>query len=973
MNEKRTPAESSGAPSPNGFIVSTLSGAEEEVTEQSQGAPSLTPSLEAGSMASLLGALARTERTAIAPGTVVADQYRIERPIGEGGMGVVYLARDVTLDRDVAVKVCSDLSRTAIHRIQREAMALAKLAHPNVVVVFQAGELEQRFFIAMEYVAGGTATQWVASGRRASEVLAMYTAAGDGLAAAHEAGLLHRDFKPDNVLVGTDGRARVADFGLVQSIAAEPESTSSTGTHGIVGTPAYMPPEQWIGDDLDARADQYAFAASVWEALFGQRPTRAAIEDERVPAPAKWIDGAVPRHVVSVLRRALAEDREARWPSMHELLAGLRHDPTVRRRRVLGIGAAVVAVGGALVVRSLATPEVTPPCTEVAAAMDDAWNPTRAAALAEVVGEPSWTPIEVRVRGRVDDWVAQATTACRATRVDRSASEQVLDRRMVCLESRKHELQAILGVLESGSTEAIGNAATALDVLPAAAGCLTADALGTQALPTDPELRRRIDEAQAAVATSVAAALDPTRLDPLAAAERAVDLARATGWRPILVEALSARASALYERDRKQEAIATLDEAAHLALALGSDHAAVQIHADRAWPLSDLDRFGEAQQSIATARALWERTGRDPAAGQRMLGAVAHVALAREDPQEALSATTEQIVLARRAYGTAATAVALHESNLALALAAANRPDDAAAAIDRAISLARGALGDEHPRVARYQATAARLAVDAGDVPRAVDLATRALKLQERWYGLDDPRHIILLQTLSFAARRRGDYETAQALQTRALQIARSHDPSSPMIAEIQSNLAGIAVERGDFETAAPQAAQTLATLEKVRGVDSPKLITALLLVGYIARERPNPDLDASLRDLMRAHALAVEHLGADGYDAVNLDVEIAKTLVARGEATQAVPRLQARLEQLPGLDLSPEVSVEVQRGLAEAYLALGQTARACEFAEQAVADLRGIDAAPLGEALAQWRREHCDASRRDATTGVRP
>nr|WP_263429463.1 serine/threonine-protein kinase [Nannocystis pusilla] len=178
----------------------------------------LTPSQELGSLASVLVALARTESASLAPGTLVADQYRIERPLGEGGMGVVFLARDIRLDREVAVKVCSGLSRSAVHRIQREAMALAKLAHPNVVVVFQAGEFDGRFFIAMEYVAGGTARSWLAAAqRRPHEIVALYLEAGAGLAAAHAAGLIHRDFKPDNVLVGSDGRVRVADFGLARA------------------------------------------------------------------------------------------------------------------------------------------------------------------------------------------------------------------------------------------------------------------------------------------------------------------------------------------------------------------------------------------------------------------------------------------------------------------------------------------------------------------------------------------------------------------------------------------------------------------------------------------------------------------------------------------------------------------------------------------------------------------------------------
>lgn len=156
-----------------------------------------TPSQELGSLATMLSELARPEPATLAAGTLVADQYRIERPLGEGGMGVVFLARDVRLDSEVAVKVCSRQSRSAVHRIQREAMALAKPFHPNVVVMFQAGEFDGRFFIAMEYVAGGTARSWLAAAPRSQRVIAdLYLEAGAGLAAAHAAGVIHRDFKP---------------------------------------------------------------------------------------------------------------------------------------------------------------------------------------------------------------------------------------------------------------------------------------------------------------------------------------------------------------------------------------------------------------------------------------------------------------------------------------------------------------------------------------------------------------------------------------------------------------------------------------------------------------------------------------------------------------------------------------------------------------------------------------------------------
>ncbi|HEX7701967.1 MAG TPA: serine/threonine-protein kinase, partial [Kofleriaceae bacterium] len=199
-------------------------------------------------------------------GTVVDDQYRIERVLGEGGMGTVYLARDLRLDREVALKLARDRSPASLARSTREALTLARLSHPNVVVIYQVGIYDQRLYVAMEYVKGVTARGWVGELRTVPAILELYLAVGEGLAAAHAAGIVHHDFKPDNVLVGDDGRARVADFGLART-AIESEAGMR-----IAGTPAYMAPEQARGEPIDHRADQFAFCASLWEALHQSAP-----------------------------------------------------------------------------------------------------------------------------------------------------------------------------------------------------------------------------------------------------------------------------------------------------------------------------------------------------------------------------------------------------------------------------------------------------------------------------------------------------------------------------------------------------------------------------------------------------------------------------------------------------------------------------------------------------------------------------
>ncbi|MFN0247874.1 MAG: protein kinase domain-containing protein, partial [Kofleriaceae bacterium] len=261
----------------------------------------------------------------------LGDRYDVKRLLGRGGMGAVYLARDRTLGRDVAVKLHGVGSGS--DRLHREAVAMAKLAHPNVVTVFEVASFEDRLYVAMEYVKGGTLGTWMrAQPRTWREVVEILVGAGQGLAAAHAANLVHRDFKPENVLVGEDGRPRVSDFGIahVQTRTSDkiiPISTTidpskpMTMTGSVLGTPAYMAPEQLIGDPVDARADQFAFCVVAWEALFGERPftgtslatIAAAIALQKMTRPPRH---AIPQRVIEIVTRGLANDPGKRYPDM---------------------------------------------------------------------------------------------------------------------------------------------------------------------------------------------------------------------------------------------------------------------------------------------------------------------------------------------------------------------------------------------------------------------------------------------------------------------------------------------------------------------------------------------------------------------------------------------------------------------------------------------------------------------------------
>ena len=334
---------------------------------------------------------AQRDDAAIGHGTTIG-RFVVIAELGRGGMGIVYAAHDPELDRQVALKVMRGAAEDDEDRLRmlREGRAMARVTHPNVITVYEVGTEGSTVFLAQELLDGGTLGQWLASPRSPAEILETFVAAGRGLAAAHAAGLVHRDFKPDNVLLGKDGRVRVADFGLARTVGAPPEALATTTRGGpprddlevargpmspltrtgaVMGTPRFMAPEQHRGERADARSDQFGFCVALYHALYQAWPfggkTAVALADavlagrlEPPPASAR-----VPARLHALLVHGLSRNPEARFPSMDALLAALAHVPGRRPGRVVLVGGALVLVagtvaGGYAVVRSQAATPV---------------------------------------------------------------------------------------------------------------------------------------------------------------------------------------------------------------------------------------------------------------------------------------------------------------------------------------------------------------------------------------------------------------------------------------------------------------------------------------------------------------------------------------------------------------------------------------------------------------------------------------
>ncbi|MHB8876870.1 MAG: protein kinase domain-containing protein, partial [Myxococcaceae bacterium] len=431
-------------------------------------------------------------------------RYVILERLGAGGMGVVYAAYDPQLDRKISLKllrtdvVQGSSGGEARARLLREAQAMARLSHPNVIAVHDLGTIGEQVFFAMEYVDGGTLDHWRKEKPRSrDETLEMFVKAGRGLAAAHAAGLVHRDFKPDNVLVGKDGRVRVTDFGLARPAASTmtpqiplsredlakiragtfAQDAPLTQAGSLLGTPAYMAPEQLQGRPSDARTDQFSFCVALYEALYGERPlkgsTVAALTMSAElglisPAPP---DSKVPERLRRVLLRGLSSSPSARFPTMDALLTELSRLPAVARRGLFaGTALAVLLVAGASLTWVFSRGEEPVLCNSAERRLAGIWDEARKKELHDALAgsaapyaKESWASVERLLDARAGAWVALRNKACEESRA--SGPDDQVAHRMSCLGLRRTELAAMTRLLAEPGGANLQNAVDAAAAL----------------------------------------------------------------------------------------------------------------------------------------------------------------------------------------------------------------------------------------------------------------------------------------------------------------------------------------------------------------------------------------------------------------------------------------------------------------------------------------------------------------------------
>jgi eukaryotic-like serine/threonine-protein kinase len=696
-----------------------------------------------------------------APPTKIG-RYTVLDLLGVGGMGVVCTAYDPKLDRKIALKLLrkrgkkkdSQRDSTGQARLIREAQALAKLSHPNIVTVHDVDQFDGQVYMAMEYVDGVSLDQWMVRGQRSwREVLEVFIHAARGLAAAHAAGITHRDFKPANVLIGKDGRVLVVDFGLAKShddksqersglfptsepsdgkgrrielpdpsalrergslmdVIGSTRDTKLTQVGRTVGTPAYMAPEQFLGLAVGPETDQFSFGVALFEALYGFLPFPDESREElvervtegRVNDPPK--DTPVPGWVHRVVLRTLQRKPEDRYASMNALIGALQADPAKRRRWALlaagGVGLTLLGSYG--VVQAL-TPSADV-CTGAAARMSEVWDPSRKATIESaflatnlLYAHDAWTRVEQELDARTAAWASHHTAVCEATNVRREQSDSLMDLRMACLERRRAEMRAVVEVFQMPDERVVAEAVKAVQGLDDGQSCLTVLESRGAAID-DPVVRVRVEEIESMLAQSKARMLSERAQAAIDLAATALEQARAVGHRPTLarvaVHHAAIRGRHVTDADADQVRQHIIEA---IALAAETDQPELEVEAWIQLMLFDGGTRGhpEAGLALRVPAELALRRGGDlhiAAALEQATGFALH---ANQDHKAALEAQKRALEKYRAAVGEQHTSVATVLGNVGAEHAELGQLDEARRMLEQAATILERLHGPHHP------------------------------------------------------------------------------------------------------------------------------------------------------------------------------------------------------------------------------------------------------------------------------------
>lgn len=707
------------------------------------------------------------DAVALAPGTRL-NQYVVESVLGRGGMGVVHAGHDARLDRPVAIKVLSQSTAPdGVERLRREAAAMAQLSHPNVIEVFDFGECDGGPFVVMELLHGRTLRQWLdEEPRSAEDVVSAFVQAGRGLAAAHASGIVHRDFKPANVMRvddGEKGRVKVLDFGLATPLAGgrtKPEGFSGTSRmYGGGGTPRYAAPEQLRGAPATVASDQYSFCVALFESLCGQVPYAGATASERrtsmLAGRMEPLAAQVSPALEAAVRRGLALDARRRHRSMAALLSALEDRPRARR---LAAGVAVLSLGV-----FAAWPAAEVPCADGTARMQKAWTGERG----RFVGRPEVVNKAASIDAYVEAWVGARTQLC----VRRFQEPTRFERGTACLERLATAVERVASQLEQVASKAESMPSNLLGDLRDPAECVALRTTGAN----DPVLRDELSALQAwATAADQDGFIDPQELaDVSGAVGTLLRRARQLGDGGAQAALLRLQGTLEYERGSYGDAERTL-EAAYFVADLADD-VSMQLQVCEALVLL-LALLNEEPERVAhwVARA---RSSAEVIGTDNVLGRVAWL--------EAIGARAE------------------------------GRLEDSMVSSTKAIEWLHS---DSETRLAAYTQLG-EVAMQTGDGARARVALQAALQLAEREFGEGHPQLAQPLNALASVEMAEGNIEAGLTLITRAIDVL--PDSSALLRAYLRANLANGMRDLGQLDAALAELASVRAVFEAELGANS--------------------------------------------------------------------------------------------------------------------------------------------------------
>ncbi|MGN6110265.1 MAG: tetratricopeptide repeat protein [Kofleriaceae bacterium] len=717
------------------------------------------------------------------------------RLLGAGAMGVVYEAEDPDLDRRVAVK----LLRTTSGDLRGEARMLARLAHPNVVAVYEVGTSAGRDFVAMEYVDGQTLADWLAERpRRWQDVARTIADAARGLAAAHAAGIIHRDVKPSNLLVGRDGRVRVTDFGLA--------TRSLDDDRELAGTPRYMAPEVKRGHAGHAASDQYSLGVTLEQALPDDAP--------------RWLR--------SIAARAMAPRSDERFPDLAALIAELERPRAGRRIAIASAGAALLVAGG-LVVGAMRVAPDDPSCNLT---VEPAWSAEALRARFLASGRSHASATVELVLGALERYRMRAVRArvasCQAT-ASGAQSAARLDAHGRCEDRLWAELRARVHVLEEADPETVDRAVSIIEAAPAPESChgdaAVRSAAGDALAQKLAEARARFEAGQLKQALAMVESL-------AAPIDQAAELVLSGEHRLLRGQVLAVAEGTISDA---RAAEATLREALTFATRAGDDRLVVRVWvALLSTVASAQGRGADALQWEGFARAALARVPDD----DLLVAAIDHAAALARFPgkqwNEAVALLEHSLALRARALGDAVI-VGKTESVLCSALIHAGRPSEAQPHCTRGIEIARATLGEHHPQVGIAMLPLAESLSTSGDYQGALAANERAVAVLEAALGRNHPTVSKALNNLAATLERLGDTKRAIEVGRRVVETRRSlYGADDPRTAAAESNLAVNLADAGARDEARALLAHALDVQIQTFGERHPDVATTLQSLGEI-------------------------------------------------------------------------------------------------------------------------------------------